>query len=69
MSGNEEFVRQVREAGESLIKNSNDIVGDAKYLNGIDISIEFDLGSTPTIKVVRSFTPETYVERVMGGER
>lgn len=35
MSGNEEFVRQVREAGESLIKNSNDIVGDAKYLNGI----------------------------------
>ena len=59
-----ELITQVREIGESLIKNAESIVGTEKYLNGISISIDFDYFSIPEIDVNKSFYPEKYMERV-----
>lgn len=61
----EELARQVREAGESLIKNAEDLVGDIKYVTDFSININFDMSDTTLaeIVVIRSFIPEKTVER------
>lgn len=66
-NGNEEFVRQIREAGESLIKNAESIVGSETYLSGLKINIECFTGETIEpleITVTKSFYPEKYIERI-----
>ena len=69
---NEEIARQIREVGESLIKNAESIAGSEKYLNSIYISCEIGYeGGTvkaPEISVDRRFCPEQFVERMMNGE-
>ena len=61
----EEFVRQVREIGESLVKNAESIVGTEEYLTGINISVDVEYHSTPEITINKSFYPEKYIERVV----
>ena len=66
-NGNKEFVRQIREAGESLIKNAESIVGSETYLSGLKINIECFTGEMIEpleITVTKSFYPEKYIERI-----
>lgn len=63
---NKEFlIKRVKDAGESLIKNAESIVGDEKYL--CDIQISIDIGSfseeVPTIEIQRQFYPEKTIEK------
>lgn len=65
----EEWVRQVREAGESLIKNAESIVGSERYLMGLDVRVDINANDeVPEIKVSRRFLPDAYIERVKGGD-
>lgn len=64
-SQHEELVRQIREAGESLIKNAESIAGNEKYLDVLNIKVYLNPKvCNPSITIEREFTPEQYVERV-----
>lgn len=63
---NKEFyIKRVKDAGESLIKNAESIVGDEKYL--CDLQIIVDLGiideEIPNIEIRRQFYPEKTIEK------
>lgn len=60
----EELVRQIREAGESLIKNAESIAGSEKYVSGLTIRVDFSKDFNPVIRVSKDFVPERYLERV-----
>lgn len=59
----DELVRKVREAGESLIKNAESIVGSEEYLTSLYISIDFSPNEIPTISINRDFIPEKTIQR------
>ena len=54
-----EYIRSVRNIGESLIKNAESIVGDEKYLKEIHISADVVQDGVPSINISRSFYPES----------
>ena len=56
-----ELVRQIREAGECLIKNADSIVGDEINVGSIDIDIEIDYPNGPRIHLNREFVPEKHI--------
>lgn len=61
----EELIRQVREVGESLVKNAKGYVGDDKFLTGLEIHIEFDICDYfPEITLTRRSAPERTMERL-----
>lgn len=63
----EEMIRQVREAGESLIKNAESIVGNEEYLvHNMTVTININMIDieAPTIEVKREFLPEMFVKRM-----
>ena len=60
----EELVRQICEAGESLIKNAESIAGSEKYVSGLTIRVDFSKDFNPVIRVSKDFVPEKYLERV-----
>ena len=65
MSSNDrdDYVRQIRAVGESLIKNAESIVGSERYLVGISLAVTIDPdASAPNINVSRDFCPERYFE-------
>lgn len=59
------LIKRVKDAGESLIKNADSIVGDEKYL--CDLQIIIDLGiindEIPNIEIRRQFYPEKTIEK------
>lgn len=60
----EELIRQLKEVGESFIKNAKGIVGSDEYLTGLELSVVFDVyNALPEIKLVRTFLPERTIER------
>lgn len=62
----DEWIRQIREAGESLIKNAESIVGSERYLMGLDVSVNINANDeAPEITVMRRFMPDKFIERVM----
>lgn len=63
MSCHNDLVLDVRNVGESLIKNAESIVGDEKYLTDLFITITFSKSgdALPTITINREFLPEKIV--------
>lgn len=60
----EELIRQLKEVGESFIKNAKGIVGSDEYLTGLELRVVFDVyNALPEIKLVRTFLPERTIER------
>ena len=59
------YIKRVKDAGESLIKNAESIVGDEKYL--CDLQIIIDLGISneelPNIEIRRQFYAEKTIEK------
>lgn len=65
MNARDEWIRQIREAGESLIKNAESIVGTERYLMGLDVTVDINANEeVPEITVKRRFLPDKYIERV-----
>lgn len=61
---NEEMVRQIREIGESLMKDAEDMVGDTAHIISIEIKCEVDAYGIPSINVVKKYYPEKYIRRI-----
>lgn len=62
-NSHDDYVRQVRAIGESLIKNAESIVGSERYLSGLRVyaTVDPDNG-VPEISVSRDFYPEKIFE-------
>lgn len=60
----EELIRQIREVGESLIKNAESIAGYEDIFAGLKIVADFNpQEATPVITLNRLFYPEKTIER------
>lgn len=64
MTTRSDLILDVRNAGESLIKNAESIVGDEKYLSDLKIVITIPVygESVPSINISREFFPENFVD-------
>lgn len=61
----DEWIRQIREACESISKNAESIVGTEQYLMGLDVTVNVNSNEElPEITVKRRFLPDNYIERV-----
>lgn len=59
------YIKRVKDAGESLIKNAESIVGDEKYFYDLQIIIDFGIinDEIPNIEIRRQFYPEKTIEK------
>ena len=59
----EDVIAQVRQIGESIIKNAEDIVGKPDYaIFPLRIIGEVYWDQHPVIRIEREFAPERYIE-------
>lgn len=60
----EELIQNVKDCGDALIKNAEDIVGNYEYLKGVRITCYVDFtDEAPYINVDTDFYPEGFVKR------
>lgn len=62
-----DLARQIRECGESLIKNAEYIASGIKYITELNISCDFVLDGqsiSPEITITKSHIPEKTIERL-----
>ena len=61
----DEWIQQIREAGESIVKNAESIVGTEQYLMGLDVNVNVNPNEQlPEITVNRKFLPDKHIERI-----
>lgn len=64
MTWREEIIQNIKDCGQSLIDNAEEIVGSVRYQRGITITCYVDeRDEAPYISVDASFIPEKFVER------
>lgn len=64
MNWKEEIIQNIKDVGQSLIDNAENIVADYKYQRGLTITCYVDeRNEAPYISVDTSFIPEKLVER------
>ena len=62
----EELIQNIKDCGQSLIDNAENIVSNYKYLGEITITcFPNDRDEAVHIEVTNDFYPENYVERFM----
>lgn len=68
LASREELVQTVKDLGQSVIEMAEDIVGDAKYLTDLDITLRVNTFNTrvPSIEISREHAPAAYVRRWAG---
>lgn len=60
----EEIIQNIKDCGQSLIDNAQNIVGNYKYLGDVFITCYVsDTNKAPYISVNNEFMPEKFVER------
>lgn len=61
----EDFIEQVKACGQSVIDNAEKIYNSFQYsTEGVQITIEVDAQSVPTITVVNKFFPEGFFKGI-----
>ena len=63
---NEKFAQQIRECGQSLIDNAENMV-DYKYLQDMTINCRIFGSGCPYIEVKTRYYPEKFIERLNKG--
>lgn len=63
------LARNIRDVGEFLIKNADDIAGNIKCMNGLDIRVEFNdydgmFHLVPVITIEHRYFPKRSIDRV-----
>ena len=58
----EERIKQLKDCGQSIIDNAENIVADFKYPSGINVTIEIRPHEVPIITTQRGFYAEGFVE-------
>lgn len=65
----EEMIQEVKDCGQALIDNAENIVNDFKYGTHITISCYIDWhndGDTPRISIENEIIPERFIKRFGG---
>lgn len=66
MNRREEIIQNIKDVGQSLIDNAENIVNDYKYARDLTITCYVtDREEPPYISVDTSFVPEKFVERLL----
>ena len=61
----EEFVKQIKACGQSVIDNAEKIYNSFEYPTcGVRITIDIDNRSIPEIEVNKKFLPEGFMKRI-----
>ena len=64
MNWREEIIQNIKDCGQSLIDNAENIVSNYKYAKGFTITCYVDKGNeTPYISIDTDFYPEEFIER------
>lgn len=64
MNCREEIIQNIKDMGQSLIYNAEEIVGNLKFLTDVTITCcVSEKGSPPYINVSTDFLPEKFIER------
>ena len=62
----EQIIQNIKDCGQSLIDNAENIVSCYKYATGLTITLSVDdMDESPYISVNTTFNPEQFVERLM----
>lgn len=65
MDYKEKIIQNIKDCGQSLIDNAENIVGDYKYARGFTINCFVDAtDEVPYISVDVDFYPERFIERL-----
>ena len=65
-SGKERIIQNIKDCGQSLIDNAENIVSGYKYARGFTITCYVDeKGEAPYINIDTDFYPEKFIERHM----
>ena len=65
MNYKETIIQNIKDCGQSLIDNAENIVGDYKYIRGVMINCVVDvIDETPHISADVDFYPEHFIERL-----
>ena len=65
MDYKEKIIQNIKDCGQSLIDNAENIVGDYKYARGFTINCFVDvIDEAPYISVVIDFCPEHFIDRL-----
>jgi hypothetical protein len=66
MWNKEQIIQNIKDCGQSLIDNAENIVNCYKYATGFTITLSVDeRDESPYISVNTTFNPEQFVERFM----
>ena len=65
-SGKERIIQNIKDCGQSLMDNAENIVSGYKYVRGFIITCYVDeKGEAPYINIDTDFYPEKFIERHM----
>ena len=60
----EDIIQNIKDCGQSLIDNAENIANNYKYMNGLTITCYVaECGEPPYISIDTDFTPENTIER------
>ena len=61
----EEIIQNIKDCGQSLIDNAENIVNECKYLSGLRITCYVDKHeNAPYINIDTDIVPEKFIERI-----
>ena len=61
----EEIIQNIKDCGQSLIDNAENIVSNYKYMNGLTITCYVsECEAPPYISVDTDFIPENFIDRL-----
>ena len=64
MNCREKIIQNIKDCGQSLIDNAEEMVGNYKFLTDVTITCYVsEVGKPPYISVSQDFLPENFIER------
>ncbi len=64
----EQIIQNIKDCGQSLIDNAENMVGDYKFFRDITITCHVnESDEAPYVNIDTSFVPENFIERILEG--
>ena len=64
----EQIIQNIKDCGQSLIDNAENMVGDYKFFRDITITCHVnESDEVPYVNIDTSFVPENFIERILEG--
>lgn len=64
MDRKEDLIRKIKDCGQYIVDNAENILGDEKYIRELYLTVNFwDTSEAPYISVNKDIIPDSYIER------